>query len=82
MEPTDELECRNWAELQYQRPLTFIQLEDRHDNFLQTGEFVCLRHPVPLTIKLLDGKHLSLNVTVGRILHVLNDPKRRVPSQA
>jgi hypothetical protein len=42
---------------------------------LQTGEFACLHDPVPLTIKLLNGKHLSLNATVGRILHVLNNPK-------
>ena len=69
------LECRNWAELQCQPPLTVVELEDRPNNFLQTGEFVCLRHPLPLTIKLLDGKHLSLKATFGRILNVLNDPK-------
>ena len=77
MDVVDELHCRNWAELQLQgdRPVTFVELAHRRNIFLQTGEFVCLRDPIPFTIQLLNGSFLSYNATVGRILHVENDPK-------
>ena len=73
----DKLRCRNWAELQLQgdEPVIFVELAHQPNIFLQTGEFVCLRDPVPFTIQLLNGSFCSYNATVGRILHVINDPK-------
>lgn len=76
----EELQCRNWAELRGNHPVTFVELKDRRNIFLQTGEFVCLRHPIPVTIKLLNGNHLSFHATVGRILHVSNDRKEESQS--
>lgn len=75
MNVEDELECCNRGDLLCNLPATFLELEDQHNIFLQTGEFVCLRNTVPLTIKLLNGKHLSCNATiVAQVLNVLNVP--------
>jgi hypothetical protein len=81
MDVEDELECRNWGDLRCNLPATFVELEDRSNIYLQTGEFVCLRDPVSINIQLLNGKDLSLNATVGRIIHVLNVQNEVAPVQ-
>jgi hypothetical protein len=67
----EELDCRNWASLRCDRPVTFVELQDRRNNFMQTGEFVCLREPIRLTIKCLDDSNLSFDATIGRIVSVI-----------
>jgi hypothetical protein len=43
-------------------------------HLLANWRVLCLRNLVPVTIKLLNGKALSFNATIGQILNVLNVP--------
>jgi hypothetical protein len=67
----DEVHDRTWAELEVQHPRTFLEIEGRPEHYLATGEFVCLRNPVILTLQPCPESEVTLQVSVGRILNVI-----------
>lgn len=68
-EDGDEQSSRPWAKLWPVQPRTFVEVHNRRDAFLTSGEFFCLQHPVSITCN--DVVVLS---TVARILCVEHNP--------
>ena len=71
-EEADKPSSRPWDELRPDHPRTFVEVHNRDDAFLTSGEFFCLDHPVPIRYgnTTAQDEVVVVKSTVGRIILV------------
>jgi hypothetical protein len=65
---------RPWADLWPVQPRTFVEVHNRRDAFLTSGEFFCLQDSVPILLDATAHGQIVVQSTVARILCVESNP--------